>query len=173
MSSSIAYLTSRANFRQVSPDIPITKQRNQDKVDTPDAFEDNKREMVSDILVKAKQIEYLINSLPQPESEETQAKRLESLEQEMTQANEEYMKAVNRAISDRDEPWTSKHILTSREAVSHPPIPASDVIGAQRDYNFTMPSGVSLSIFVLSAPFYAALSQATVGSMKARTLPSS
>ena len=39
MSNSIAYLTSRANFVQVSPTIPITKQRNPDKVDPPDTFE--------------------------------------------------------------------------------------------------------------------------------------
>ena len=39
MSRSIAYLTSRANFTQVSTEIPITKQRNPDKVDPPDVFE--------------------------------------------------------------------------------------------------------------------------------------
>lgn len=39
MSSSIAYLTSRSNFIQVSPDVPITKQRNPDKFDPPDVFE--------------------------------------------------------------------------------------------------------------------------------------
>lgn len=39
MSSSIAYLTSRANFVQVSADIPVTKSRNPDKVDAPDVFE--------------------------------------------------------------------------------------------------------------------------------------
>jgi hypothetical protein len=39
MSNSIAYLTSRANFLQVSPEIPITKQRNPEKVDPPDVFE--------------------------------------------------------------------------------------------------------------------------------------
>ncbi|KAJ3533115.1 hypothetical protein NM688_g7327 [Phlebia brevispora] len=99
MSSSIAYLTSKANFLQVSPDVPITKQRNPEKVDTPDVFEDNKRELVTDLMVKAKQIEYLINSLPQPEAEEVQAKRLEELEQQMTQANEEYIRALNRAKS--------------------------------------------------------------------------
>jgi hypothetical protein len=39
MSSTIAYLTSRANFVQVSADVPITKQRNPEKYDTPEMFE--------------------------------------------------------------------------------------------------------------------------------------
>jgi mediator of RNA polymerase II transcription subunit 21 len=71
--------------------------------------------MVTDLVTKAKQIEYLINSLPKPEPEETQvssysaesfpdltiqnvqALRLKALEDEMTVANEEYIRAVNRA----------------------------------------------------------------------------
>ena len=43
MSSSIAYLTSRANFLQVSQEIPITKSRNVDKYDQPEAFEGQTR----------------------------------------------------------------------------------------------------------------------------------
>ncbi len=39
MSNTIAYLTSRADFRQVSSEIPITKQRNPDKFDPTDVFE--------------------------------------------------------------------------------------------------------------------------------------
>ncbi|KAJ3517823.1 hypothetical protein NLJ89_g247 [Agrocybe chaxingu] len=97
MSNTIAYLTSRANFLQVSPEIPITKQRNPEKFDAPDVFEANQKELVTDLIVKAKQIEYLINSLPEPEPEEEQAKRLRSLEDEMTVANAEYIRAVNRA----------------------------------------------------------------------------
>ncbi|KAA1475393.1 hypothetical protein DENSPDRAFT_932322 [Dentipellis sp. KUC8613] len=99
MSSSIAYLTSRTNFLQVSPDIPVTKQRNPDKVDPPDVFEANKRELVTDLMTKAKQVELLIQNLPAPEPEEDQAKRLEELENEMTAANEEYIAAVARAKS--------------------------------------------------------------------------
>ena len=92
MSNSIAYLTSRADFLQVSPEIPITKQRNPENYDSPDVFEGihiapisnkkspplpmhflaNQKEMVTDLIVKAKQIEYLINSLPEPEPEEEQ-----------------------------------------------------------------------------------------------------
>ncbi|KAI3601662.1 hypothetical protein WG66_009036 [Moniliophthora roreri] len=108
MSSSIAYLTTRTNFLQVSPDIPVTKQRNPEKYDLPelsfhvaippkDVFTiANKQELVADLVVKAKQVEYLIDSLPEPESEEDQAKRLQALEEEMNVANEEYMKAVAR-----------------------------------------------------------------------------
>ncbi|ESK93513.1 hypothetical protein Moror_1665 [Moniliophthora roreri MCA 2997] len=96
MSSSIRYLTSRSNFLQVSPDIPVTKQRNPEKYDTPEVFEANKQELVADLIVKAKQVEYLIQSLPEPEPEEEQAKRLQALEEEMQKANAEYIQAVNR-----------------------------------------------------------------------------
>ncbi|KAH9971206.1 hypothetical protein BGW80DRAFT_1322660 [Lactifluus volemus] len=75
MSRSIAYLTTRVNFVQVSQEIPITKQRNLDKVDPPDVFEANKKELVDDLMVKAKQIEYLIQSLPTPEPEDVQVTR--------------------------------------------------------------------------------------------------
>ncbi|KAJ6456793.1 hypothetical protein C8R47DRAFT_1181020 [Mycena vitilis] len=97
MSSTIAYLTSRANFVQVSEDVPITKQRNPEKFDSPEVFEANKKELVTDLIVKAKQVEYLIKSLPEPEPEEEQAKRLQMLDEEMTVVNEEYVAAVARA----------------------------------------------------------------------------
>ncbi|KAJ6505336.1 hypothetical protein C8R45DRAFT_972384 [Mycena sanguinolenta] len=97
MSSTIAYLTSRSDFVQVSADVPITKQRNPDKFDPPDVFEANKKELVTDLIVKAKQVEYLIKSLPEPEPEEEQAKRLQILDDEMTAVNEEYIQAVARS----------------------------------------------------------------------------
>ncbi|EIW86088.1 hypothetical protein CONPUDRAFT_39859, partial [Coniophora puteana RWD-64-598 SS2] len=96
MTNSLAYLTSRSNFLQVSEDIPVTKQRNSEKFDPPDVYEANQKELVNDLIVKAKQVEYLIQSLPIPEPEEEQAKRLQALQEEMTQANEEYVQAVNR-----------------------------------------------------------------------------
>ncbi|KAJ3727881.1 hypothetical protein EV361DRAFT_882798 [Lentinula raphanica] len=96
MSTSIAYLTSRANFVQVSPHIPITKQRNPEKYDAPEIFEANKKELVTDLIRKAKQVEYLINSLPEPEPEELQAERLQRLEEEMQVANADYIQAMNR-----------------------------------------------------------------------------
>jgi mediator of RNA polymerase II transcription subunit 21 len=39
MANSINYLTTRADFKQVSPQVPITKQRNPEKFDPPDVFE--------------------------------------------------------------------------------------------------------------------------------------
>ena len=43
MSSTIAYLTSRSNFLQVSQEIPVTKSRNVEQYDQPDAFEGQTR----------------------------------------------------------------------------------------------------------------------------------
>lgn len=40
-----------------------------------DDFSANKKELVTDLIVKAKQVEYLINSLPEPEPEEEQVRR--------------------------------------------------------------------------------------------------
>ncbi|KAJ7164358.1 hypothetical protein C8R46DRAFT_1177029 [Mycena filopes] len=97
MASTIAYLTSRTDFVQISEEIPVTKQRNPDKYDTPEVFEANKKELVADLIVKAKQVEYLIQSLPDREPEEEQAKRLQSLDDEMTTVNEEYMHAIARS----------------------------------------------------------------------------
>lgn len=39
MSNTVAYLISRSTFLQVSPDIPVTKQRNSEKYDPPEVFE--------------------------------------------------------------------------------------------------------------------------------------
>ncbi|QRV76820.1 subunit 21 of mediator complex protein [Ceratobasidium sp. AG-Ba] len=97
MSSSIVYLVTRNSFRQVNPDIPVTVTRPPDREDPPDVFEANKRELVNDLITKAKQIEFLIKSLPPPEPEAEQATRLLSLEAEMKLANEEYKLALARA----------------------------------------------------------------------------
>ncbi|KAG6854539.1 hypothetical protein C0991_005451 [Blastosporella zonata] len=103
MSNSIAYLTSRVNFLQLSAEVPITKQRNPEKFDLPEVFDgaplfsSNKKELVADLIVKAKQVEYLIKSLPEPELEEAQAQRLAVLEEEIQVANADYIRAVHRA----------------------------------------------------------------------------
>ncbi|KAJ7774411.1 hypothetical protein B0H14DRAFT_2401791 [Mycena olivaceomarginata] len=95
MASSIAYLTSRTDFVQVSADIPITKQRNPDKYDSTEIFQ--AKSLQSILIVKAKQVEYLVKSLPQTELEEDQGERLLVLEAEMTVVNDEYIQAVARS----------------------------------------------------------------------------
>ncbi|KIJ45040.1 hypothetical protein M422DRAFT_29895 [Sphaerobolus stellatus SS14] len=97
MSNSIVYLHTRTSFKQVSDDIPITRQRNPEKYDPPDVFQANQKELVADLMRKAKEIEYLIESLPVPEPEEIQAARLAQLEKEMQVVNEEYHAALDRA----------------------------------------------------------------------------
>jgi len=95
MANSVNYLVSSANFKQVNPDIPITKTR--EKAAPEEEFEANKRELVDDLIKKAKQIEILIKSLPVFDPEEEQIGRLSALEQEMGVANQEYREAVDRA----------------------------------------------------------------------------
>lgn len=115
--TAIVQLVQRSDFKQVSPDVPITKSRPKDKVDDPQKFEgrtqtfcetarlsywylttkESKRELIADIILKAKQIEVLIESLPTPEPEEAQAQRFGALEQELQQANAEYKRAIDRA----------------------------------------------------------------------------
>jgi len=113
MANSVNYLVSSANFKQVNPDIPITKTR--EKAATAEEFEANKRELVDDLIKKAKQIEILIKSLPIFDPEEEQIARLSALEQEMGVANQEYREAVDRAkmlhkeVSDILEVMLSTH----------------------------------------------------------------
>jgi mediator of RNA polymerase II transcription subunit 21 len=75
---------------QAGATVPITKQRNPEKLDLPDVFNGilvrirvastsdefslaaNKKELVADLIFKAKEVEYLIKSMPPPESEEDQ-----------------------------------------------------------------------------------------------------
>jgi mediator of RNA polymerase II transcription subunit 21 len=119
MTSSISYLTQRTDFKEVDPEVPLTKSRPKDKVDPPKVFEggciflpfrgtssltnlgllcvENKKELMVDLVRKAKQIELLINSLPVLEPEETQAARFAQLEEEMQVANLEYKTALERA----------------------------------------------------------------------------
>ena len=119
MTSSISYLTQRTDFKQVDAEVPLTKTRPKDKVDPPKVFGgwrsllpfcgrrlltvlvllhvENKKELVVDLVRKAKQIELLINSLPVLEPEETQAVRFVQLEEEMQVANAEYKAALERA----------------------------------------------------------------------------
>ncbi|KAK0472294.1 hypothetical protein IW261DRAFT_1343733 [Armillaria novae-zelandiae] len=96
MSNSLVYLTSRSNFLQVSSAVPVTKSRNPEKYDATEIFEGNKQELVIDLIAKAKQVEYLIQSLPQPEAEEEQANRLQRLQEEMSVADAEYAGALKR-----------------------------------------------------------------------------
>jgi len=97
MSSSITYLCSKTSFKQVSEHIPVTRARPAEKFDPPELFETRQRELVTDLIRKGKQIEVLIGSLPVPEPEEEQAKRLQGLQEEMSKANQEYQAAVSRA----------------------------------------------------------------------------
>jgi len=58
----------------------------------------NRKELVGDFLRKAKQLEYLIDSLPSPpEENEDKDQDLVELEKEMQGANKEYLDALEEA----------------------------------------------------------------------------
>ncbi|KAK0203333.1 hypothetical protein DFS33DRAFT_786151 [Desarmillaria ectypa] len=92
ISDSLAYLTSRSNFLQVSAAAPVTRSRNPEKYNVVAILEGaegvcydsallvliqtsgNKLELVTHLVAKSKQVEYLMQSLPQPEEEEDQVR---------------------------------------------------------------------------------------------------
>jgi len=95
MYSSLSYLTRKANFVQLNPEIPITQTI--PDAEAPDAFEASKAELVTDFLRKAKQLEYLISVLPTPTGDEGSEDDLQELQKEMEEVNAEYLEAVSGA----------------------------------------------------------------------------
>ncbi|KAG0142425.1 hypothetical protein CROQUDRAFT_662593 [Cronartium quercuum f. sp. fusiforme G11] len=66
MYSTLSYLSRKADFKQVNPDVPITQAiPDPTKTDqTNETFTENCQELVADFIRKAKQLEYLISILP-------------------------------------------------------------------------------------------------------------
>ncbi|KNZ55313.1 uncharacterized protein VP01_2715g1 [Puccinia sorghi] len=66
MYSTLSFLSRKADFKQVNPDIPITQAIPCPEGTQPprETFDQNCEELVQDFLRKAKQIEYLISILP-------------------------------------------------------------------------------------------------------------
>jgi len=112
MFSSIDYLTKKATFKQVVPSIPVTQEIPDSE--KPEVFQANKKEMVESLLIKAKQIEYLINALPAAADAGQRNNRALSsesepglhgsgdddfaeLESEMKQVNDEYIAVLQQA----------------------------------------------------------------------------
>ncbi|KAI5475951.1 hypothetical protein MNV49_000558 [Pseudohyphozyma bogoriensis] len=100
MSSTVSYLTRKANFIQVNPDIPITQTI--PGAEDRDTMLANAKEMVGDFTRKAKQLEYLISVLPAappPTSNPTadEDEDLEALQKEMMEVNDDYLVALAEA----------------------------------------------------------------------------
>ncbi|OAV90247.1 hypothetical protein PTTG_04651 [Puccinia triticina 1-1 BBBD Race 1] len=65
MYSTLSFLSRKADFKQLNPDIPITQAIGPEGTQpTPESLTQNCEELVQDFLRKAKQIEYLISILP-------------------------------------------------------------------------------------------------------------
>jgi len=95
MASSVHYLTTKVNFKQVNADVPVTQ--GNPNADRPSVFEANRRELVTDLMRKAKQLEYLVSALPNPPSTNDFANVFAELEAESEIVNREYASALDEA----------------------------------------------------------------------------
>ncbi|KAK9896075.1 hypothetical protein P389DRAFT_74319 [Cystobasidium minutum MCA 4210] len=117
MFNTIDYLTKKATFKQVNPEFPIT-QTIPDSED-PKVFNERKQQLAEQLLYKAKEMELLISILPSPSdfrSKSTEAQpdqegaasgtelqvedsdpELMELENEMQEANKEYLNVLDEA----------------------------------------------------------------------------
>ncbi|RUP17371.1 hypothetical protein BC936DRAFT_139459 [Jimgerdemannia flammicorona] len=100
--NSIHYLNSKAAMVPLNDSIPIIAPNMQ--ADPPDLFQQNTRELATDLVKKAKEIDALVDALPGVKyTEEEQIKALEDLEKANALANEEHEAAVAHARSLLDQ----------------------------------------------------------------------
>ena len=97
MYSGLSYLSTKAAFRQVAPERPIRQINPQ--ADDEATFEANRKELVTDLIRKARQLEFLISALPSPPitSAEGDASALAELEAELQATNRDYLAALDEA----------------------------------------------------------------------------
>ncbi|GJN88133.1 hypothetical protein Rhopal_001089-T1 [Rhodotorula paludigena] len=140
MYSTLGYLSRKASFKQLNPNFPVTQSI--PHIDPPDVFEANQKELVTDFLRKAKQLEYLIDALPSsapppppattpagpsaagPAEDEHDDAEFRALEEEMQAVNDEYLDALGQAEALHSQLQASLHgILESRSGAA--PAPSS------------------------------------------------
>ncbi|KAG2184300.1 hypothetical protein INT44_009315, partial [Umbelopsis vinacea] len=99
--NSIYYVHEKSAMAALSDNIPVIHPKGRFKIeervqaDPPDIFQQNMKELVSDIVKKGQEIDRLIEALPGiSRTEEEQIEQLSLLEEENAKANQEYEKAV-------------------------------------------------------------------------------
>ncbi|EPB92945.1 hypothetical protein HMPREF1544_00019 [Mucor circinelloides 1006PhL] len=91
--NSIYYVHEKSGMAELNKDIPVAQPKIQ--ADEPEVFQENMRELASDLVKKAKEIDALIEVLPGvQQTEEEQIDLLKALEEENRIVNEEYEAAV-------------------------------------------------------------------------------
>ncbi|CAO3606982.1 unnamed protein product [Mucor fragilis] len=91
--NSIYYVHEKSGMAELNEGVPVSQPKIQ--ADEPEVFQENMRELASDLVKKAKEIDALIEVLPGvQQTEEEQINLLKSLEEENRIANEEYEAAV-------------------------------------------------------------------------------
>ncbi|KAI8991437.1 hypothetical protein BDF20DRAFT_844641 [Mycotypha africana] len=99
--NSIYYVHEKSSMVELNKDIPVSQPKIQ--ADDPQVFQNNMRELVSDLVKKAKEIDQLIEVLPGiHQTEEEQIDILKKLEEENRAANDEYEAAVKEMESVKE-----------------------------------------------------------------------
>ncbi|KAF7731382.1 hypothetical protein EC973_000190 [Apophysomyces ossiformis] len=91
--NSIHYVHEKSAMAELNKDIPVAQQKVQ--AESPEIFQANMQELVTDLVKKAKEIDALIEVLPGiKHSEDDQIRKLQDLEEENKLAHEDYELAV-------------------------------------------------------------------------------
>ncbi|GAA6003551.1 hypothetical protein JCM10207_000385 [Rhodosporidiobolus poonsookiae] len=140
--STLSYLSRKASFKQLNPNFPVTQSI--PGAEPPDVFEANRKELVSDFLRKAKQLEFLIDALPASSSSSSSdpasssgagagtgepstagtaddEREFAELEEEMQRVNGEYEEALAEAEELHRQLQTSlQGVLDARTGAARP-----------------------------------------------------
>ncbi|KAI8079128.1 hypothetical protein BDF21DRAFT_419514 [Thamnidium elegans] len=100
--NSIYYVHEKSGMAELNKDIPVAQPKIQ--ADEPQVFQENMRELATDLVKKAKEIDALIEVLPGiDQTEDEQIDILRSLEEENRIANQEYEDAVKEMESVKEQ----------------------------------------------------------------------
>ncbi|KAL1915825.1 uncharacterized protein VTP21DRAFT_6213 [Calcarisporiella thermophila] len=116
--ASISYLHDKSSLVQLNPSIPVDSSAGTNP-DPSEVFNQNTRELATDICKKAKEIDALIEALPGIDrTEADQIKMLEEVEAQNVEANREHRKAVERAESLLNQVTTALRAIADDQSKS-------------------------------------------------------
>ncbi|KAI8881931.1 hypothetical protein K501DRAFT_222162 [Backusella circina FSU 941] len=100
--NSIYYVHEKSAMVELNSELPVSNPKV--LADDPQVFQDNIKELVSDLVKKTKEVDTLIEALPGiKDTEEEQVDILKKLEEDNKEANQEYEEAVKELESVKNQ----------------------------------------------------------------------